>query len=278
MCSDKLSGYYPKQVLSKYRIPAIFRISISVLFKWIEKLSSVRFDYIVTATPDIRKNFRNLNVIDVRNYQIASSDIVKHEKGKKPERDEYIVIYIGGLSIVRGVREMVQALRHVNINSKVRLRLLGEFSDRKIEAELRELNEWDRVEYIPTVPYLEVAKYLSEAESGLVCFHPEPNHVNAMPNKIFEYMWAGLPVIASDFPLWREIIAENQCGLMVNPLDPEEIARAVEYLIEHPDEAGKMGENGRKAVLEKYNWEKEAQKLLGIYSKVSKKVAGDKNV
>ena len=78
-------------------------------------------------------------------------------------------------------------------------------------------------------------------------------------------MAAGLPVIASNFPLWKEIVEGNKCGLIVNPLDPEEIARAIEYLINHPDEARRMGKNGRRAVLEKYNWENESKKLLKLY-------------
>ena len=84
-------------------------------------------------------------------------------------------------------------------------------------------------------------------------------------------MVAGLPVIASNFPLWKEIIEGNNCGICVNPLEPKEIAKAVEYLIKHPEEARKMGENGRKAVLEKYNWEKESEKLLKVYEELSKK-------
>jgi len=78
-------------------------------------------------------------------------------------------------------------------------------------------------------------------------------------------MAAGLPVIASNFPLWKEIVEGDNCGLTVNPLDSREIAGAVEYLIDHPDEAKKMGENGKKAATEKYNWGTESKKLLAIY-------------
>lgn len=75
----------------------------------------------------------------------------------------------------------------------------------------------------------------------------------------------GLPVIASNFPLWKEVVEGNNCGLTVDPLDPSEIARAVEYLIEHPEEARRMGENDRRAVQQKYDWENESRKLLAMY-------------
>jgi glycosyltransferase involved in cell wall biosynthesis len=109
---------------------------------------------------------------------------------------------------------------------------------------------------------------MREATIGIFCAHPEPLNVNGMPNKLFEYMAAGLPVIVSNFPLWKEIVEGNNCGLTVDPMAPREIARAIGYLIGHPDEAMKMGENGRKAVLEKYNWESEGKKLLEVYAKV----------
>jgi glycosyltransferase involved in cell wall biosynthesis len=89
-----------------------------------------------------------------------------------------------------------------------------------------------------------------------------------LPNKLFDYMLVGLPVVASDFPLYQEVVESNRCGLTVDPTRPEEIARALEYLIEHPREAQQMGANGRQAVLETYNWEKESRRLLQIYDAV----------
>ncbi len=88
-------------------------------------------------------------------------------------------------------------------------------------------------------------------------------------------MLVGLPVVASNFPLYQEVVESHRCGLTVDPTRPEEIARAMEYLIEHPQEAQQMGANGRRAVLERYNWEKESRKLLQIYDTVLK-TAGDR--
>ena len=81
-------------------------------------------------------------------------------------------------------------------------------------------------------------------------------------------MLMSLPVVASNFPLYRDVVEIHRCGLTVDPARPQEIARALVYLIEHPHEARQMGANGRRAVLETYNWEKESQKLLQIYDAV----------
>ena len=83
---------------------------------------------------------------------------------------------------------------------------------------------------------------------------------------MFEYMATGLPVIVSNFPLWKEIVEDNKCGITVNPLDPQEIARAVEYLCSNPELMEKMGRNGRKTVMGKYNWGNESKILLSVYS------------
>jgi glycosyltransferase involved in cell wall biosynthesis len=103
---------------------------------------------------------------------------------------------------------------------------------------------------------------LASSRIGIVTFLPEPNHIEAQPNKLFEYMSAGIPVIASDFPLWREIVESNYCGLCVDPEDPKSIAVAIDWLLEHPLEAEQMGKNGQRAVLERYNWDNEARTLV----------------
>jgi glycosyltransferase involved in cell wall biosynthesis len=101
---------------------------------------------------------------------------------------------------------------------------------------------------------------------GLLVF--QPDYYNAyigLPNKLFDYMLCGLPVVASDFPEIRKVVGEAGCGVLVDPTDPDAIAEAIIYLLEHPDEARKMGENGRRAVEERYNWGEMEGRLLDLY-------------
>jgi hypothetical protein len=100
----------------------------------------------------------------------------------------------------------------------------------------------------------------------LVLYHPEKSHEVAQPNKLFEYMAAGIPVIASDFPLWRKIIQDAGCGLVVDPLDSRAIATAIERLITNPAEAEAMGQRGRKAAEGHFNWATQEQTLLSFYA------------
>jgi len=146
--------------------------------------------------------------------------------------------------------------------------LAGPFSPEELRTELMRLPGWARVKYLRVLNRPSVANLLARVLLGLLVLQPEPNVRNAMPIKVFEYMAAGIPVIASDFPLWRQIIGEAGCGLLVDPQDPQAIARAMEYLLSHDSEAEAMGRRGRQAACELYNWKSEERILLNFYSEL----------
>ncbi len=115
------------------------------------------------------------------------------------------------------------------------------------------------------MPHKELESLLAQVKAGPVLIHPVIRYRTSYPTKLFEYMAGGIPVIASDFVLWREILEGTGCGLLVDPLDPQAIADSIVYLLEHPKEAAEMGRRGKKAVEEMYNWSKEEGKLLQLY-------------
>jgi glycosyltransferase involved in cell wall biosynthesis len=102
----------------------------------------------------------------------------------------------------------------------------------------------------------------------VVLFLPAPNHINAQPTKMFEYMAAGLPVLASDFPLWRELVTANGVGVLADPLDVDGIVRAAAGLLDNPVDSAAMGRRGRELVERTQNWRVEAQRLIGFYDEL----------
>jgi glycosyltransferase involved in cell wall biosynthesis len=147
-----------------------------------------------------------------------------------------------------------------------RMLLGGSFTPSALELEMQSRPGYDRVEFMGWLGRNDVRDALARARVGLLVLHPEPNYLDSYPVKLFEYMAAGLPVIASDFPFWEQFVKDTGAGLMVDPLEPNAIAEAIDWLLEHPDEAGAMGQRGREAVVGKYSWENEAKKLLNFYA------------
>lgn len=252
----------PKQLLSKPYMQPWFRTCVAALFAGYERFACRRLDAVLAATPHIRDKFISINshVLDINNFpMLGELDAMVPWSDKRAE-----VCYVGGISAIRGIAQVVKSLEH--LISPARLNLVGQFSEAVVGQQVKALSGWGAVEEHGQLDREGVRNVLGRSVAGLVTFLPMPNHVDAQPNKMFEYMSAGIPVIASNFPLWRDIIEGSNCGICVDPLDPSAIAKAIDYLVSNPDQAAEMGRNGQRAVVERFNWDQEGKKLLQFYS------------
>jgi glycosyltransferase involved in cell wall biosynthesis len=249
----------PRAVLSKYWIAPWLRRLVAGVFERFEDFAARRFSAVVAATPHIARRFRRLNArcVDVNNYPLLeelAADIAATPEGR-------VLCYLGGIGIIRGAIEMITAVGRTD----AKLVLAGAFENTATETLLRRLPAWRQVDYRGVVTRAEVHRIMATSRAGLIFFHPEPNHVDAQPNKIFEYMSAGLPVLASDFPLWRDLLQASNAGRCVDPLDVDAIARCIDALLADPVRAREMGERGRTAVARQFNWTHEERKLVSLY-------------
>ena len=252
----------PKQILNKYYIPAFLRYFLSVLVGAYEKMKAKKLSGIITTVPTITNRFLKYNprVTEVCNY--PSLQQMEMPVDWKLKTDS--ICYIGGLTQVRGVVELINAME----NSNLQLHLAGQFSPADLETQCKQLKGWQQVIYHGFVDRNDIQKILGISKIGMVTLYPIPNYDEAYPVKMFEYMSAGIPVICSNIPLWEKIVTENKCGISVDPKDKSAIAKAVSDLLSNESLMKEMGKNGRQAIEQKFNWNNEEEKLTGLYKQI----------
>jgi glycosyltransferase involved in cell wall biosynthesis len=244
----------PLEVRAMHPGRPLFGRALSVAWRSAERVVSAAADGIVAATPSIATRFPERKTVVVRNFPTAE-EAEAFVGGPHAERPPNVV-YLGGVTAIRGALELAAAIERVP--EPARLVLAG-----PVDAGL-ELGP--RAELLGSLDRDGVAALLREARVGLLVLHPVEAHLESLPIKLFEYMAAGIPVVASDFPLWRELIGD--AGVLVDPHDVDAIARAVQELLADPARAEAMGRAGREAVAERFSWEPEGERLLSLYERL----------
>jgi len=249
-------------ILSKpYLKSRITKILLSNVFQKFEQLSSRFFDALITARPDITEKFKHKNIITLRNFPILpdfSKQIDIKIKKYKPS-----VVFVGGMTNLRGINQLLDAFEDLD---NYELWLLGPISEEKLRERIE--GGCKNVKYFGIVEAYEVFSFINSADIGIITFLEAPNHINTLATKPFEYMACGKPMIMSHFKYWQETFTES--ALYVDPIDPLDIVEKIILLLENKEYMNKMGLLNLKLAKEKYNWEKESKKLLGLYDKLLK--------
>ena len=253
----------PRQILTKQWIPVALRRPLAAAFEWYENRQVAQLAAVCAATPHIARRFAPVAKlsVNVSNFPFLAelappAEVVPRERA---------VCYVGGLMRTRGLLQMVRAMVHA---PGVTLVLCGTFEDAAFEAEMRAEPGWVQVQYLGQVGRDTVRSVLARCSAGLVTLLPMPSYLDSLPIKMFEYMSAELPVIASNFPMWQGIVEATGCGLCVDPADSRAIARAVLEYVDHPARVITAGRAGRSAVLHTYHWPAAEHELLALYARL----------
>jgi len=254
----------PKQILYKEWIKVIFiRKLFSFFTLVIEKIVSLFFDYIIAATSDIKNRFPEKKSFLIRNFPIIG--FIKNTTPNRAKRETMVLIYVGGLSKVRGIKEIIQSMEF--IKERAELWLVGMWENDDYKNECERLDGWKYTKYLGFKKLDEIYILLKRSNVGLATLYPIKNYLTSFPVKAFEYMACSLPIVMSDFSYWKEIFKD--CALFANPKNPEDIAKKISILLNDGNLRETLGKNGRKMVENGCSWEAESVELLTMYKRLS---------
>jgi glycosyltransferase involved in cell wall biosynthesis len=261
---------YPEE-FAESRFPKALRPSVSFCIRLLFRLLTAASDRIVLAKASIASDFPNGpdKRVLVRNYvSIAYAQEDSRQRAKTEHRLRMRIIHVGLISRSRGWPQLLASL--CAASEEMEILFVGQFNDGsepEFHACAAQLGVADRVSVEPWLPFHEAFRRVADSDVGVVAFQPgRYNHVHALPHKMFDYMVAGLPIVVPSFAVEvSRIVREADCGLIVDSADPSSIREALEFLARRADERTRLGENGRQAVLTRYNWDREARTLENMY-------------
>jgi glycosyltransferase involved in cell wall biosynthesis len=249
----------PADIYSKKWIPRWMKPVVALGMELVERNTARHFDAIVAATPTIAKRFRDFGAAVTLVRNSVRLDEFIEPTGKTLRKRQ--AVYIGHASFNRGLIEMVEACDAARLPLVLAGSIGATEADwlRRSSAGIVHRGKLDRSE---------IAALLNESLIGLCFFQHEPNHLYAMPTKIFEYMAAGVPVITSDLPRSKEIVEAAGCGFAVSLDDKKALMERLSLLADEPRRAIELGLAGRAAVAKDYNWQYDAAELNKLYKEL----------
>ena len=258
----------PASIRNRSWLPRPLRPLIAFLYSVFERASLPFLDGLTLADRAYAKYYPGRNARPILNYPLPMyADLYDAERteAKRPT-----LVYVGSITHLRGLEQMLELTHRLRAaNPEILLRLVGPFGSEAersaADSMIREFEIGGNVEFTGPVSHLEVHRCIHHADVGLALLHPDPNYLKSLPTKMFEYMMMGRPVVVSHFRMWREIVDECGCGYALDPFDVDGAARAVQTLLSNAALRTEMGRNGRKAVMERYNWDAEGVKLVKFY-------------
>jgi len=254
----------PEQVLSKTYLPVALRRAVAAVSRVVVALASTS-DHVVAATSVVARRFPAAKTSVVHNYpRLRAEETAAVRVTARPLR----AVYLGVVSEHRGSRVMAAAALHDDFPAGWRIDVVG---NHRPEAERGVFADAERAGTVAVHGLVspETARdMLLSARVGVVVLQATPAYRQALATKMFEYLAAGMPVVASDFPLWRELLAPHDCALFVDPERPEELARALRRYADDAELLERHARNARRAAVEVFDWAREEPVLLGVYERL----------
>jgi glycosyltransferase involved in cell wall biosynthesis len=240
--------------------------------EWIERRVLRRFDGLFVVSVESAARCRQLGIPPERLVVVGNTPEETEKRSMPPAmpadllpwKDRPRVLFVGTLIGDRGVTAAVQAMTIVSRTMPTAvLIVVGDGPDRaRIEAAVDGASLRDHVILLGWRDSVHLGGYYHHADIGLLPFRDTPHIRVTLANKLFDYMAAGLPVVAVDVPPMRRVLEETQAGVLYPPNDVRELARAIVELLADPSRRATLGANGRRAVITHYSWRQDEARLL----------------
>lgn len=260
-------------ILGKKWIPKLLRPTVAFLYRCYSKNMLKKLDYLIAVSPNLGDKLKkiNSNVKVVTNYPI-----VKLENRPSQIQKNNAFCFAGGITEQWNHQTILSALEDM----ETRYHLMGSIAPEYL-SKLKEYNSWEKIIFHGRLSQEEVGPILSSCAAGLAILDYSDNvsgKEGTLGNtKFFEYMQAGIPVICTDFVLWKEVVEKWDCGICIPPRDTSALKKAMQFILDNPDKAEEMGKNGREAVEKEYNWDVVKRELLKAYQ-ILRNSNGEKTV
>lgn len=263
----------PRQIMAKEWLPGALRSVASAAFERLENWCTRRVSVVVAATDVIAERFEQIHplVFRVRNY--ASTD---HFPPPVPtEERSYDACFVGVINAVRGAEQMLAIAQR----SGARVIIAGPCHPPELSARFEAVAATTpSFEFRGPVPHHEAVRIMGDSKLGLLLFQPVPNNVDAQPNKLYEYLAAGTPVLGPDFPRFADVIGrgavDDALGVTIDPTSSDDAVAAVRALLDDPARLARLGRRARRVFEDRFSWETELKELLRAYEALPLRAEG----
>lgn len=259
----------PRHILEKEWlewVPLFIRKLLSFFIEIYLNRALRKYDAVITPHHHVNDNFlkEDINSILVTNFPLVRNldDLSFEDYCRRGNK----ICYTGTVYSYSHQEEILEAIAGIE---DIEYKVAGYFDTRHYES-LDKFSGFKKMDFLGRIPWQDLVDFYKEMAIGIVVYDYKLNLGDRLgsfgSNKLFEYMEAGLPIICTDYILWKDVVERYECGLSVEPRNVDQLKNAIKYLLENKEVAYKFGKNGQQAIKEELNWSTEEKKYLRIYN------------
>jgi glycosyltransferase involved in cell wall biosynthesis len=267
--------------LEHYKFSTVFPGNILIsIKKWrkIEKEWISKLDYAVVVVEEMKQRItpfiKKDKIIVYENY-VNKDDFLNYSEHKEiieKYKNKFVISYIGGFDYHRGIHTIIKSLQYLKNIDNLKFCAVGSGKNlNELFTYAKKLNVLNLIDFEGWQSPNNLPNYFFASDIGIIPHLKSVQTDNSSPNKLYQYMLSERPIISTNCNSIQRVIKESNTGLIYKSGDAKNLAKKIIQLYENPELRKQMGKNGKKAVIEKYNWENTSKNLIELYEKIENK-------